>query len=169
VQRDDVGTREQLLQRHVRGQRPDIIVGVWIVGQQSAAEAGHDPREDLPDAARAHDADRARVEIEPEQAFQREVAVPDTPVRARDVPDRGQDLRDGVLPDRMGRIGGHAAHDDAEVGRGGQVDVVEAGRGQRHEADATSCRRREGRRIEGVMDEGADGREAVRERRRLDG
>ena len=162
-------TREQLLQRHVRGQRPDIVVGVWVVGQQSAAEAGHDPREDLPDPARAHDADRPPVQVEAEQPVQREVAIPDPGIRARDVPDRGEDLRHGVLRDGMGRIGGHAAHHDAEVGRGGQVDVVEAGRAQRHEAHATSCRRREGSRVEGVVDEGADGREAVREPRRLDG
>ena len=68
----------------------------------------------------------------------------------------GQDQRDRVLGDGVGRVGGHPA--DGEARRGGRrdVDVVEAGRAEGEQADAEGGEARDDRRREVVVDEGAN-------------
>ena len=95
-------------------------------GQQPAAEAVHDAGHDRADLAGADDAHRAAVKVEAQQAFEREVALAHAVGGAVDLAIERQHQADGVLAHGIGRIGRHADHGDAQLGGGGQVDVVEA-------------------------------------------
>ncbi len=103
MQRDDVGSREELRQFHVgRAEPAHLIVGEGVVGQQLTSEAGHDAGEDGADAAGPDHADTTAVEVEPEQPVEREVALSHPVVRAVGAPVEAEDERDRVLGDREG-------------------------------------------------------------------
>ena len=123
---------------------------------EAAAEPREDAREDAPDQAGADDADGLAVEVEAEQAMELEIALADPVVGAVGLAVQGQDQRDRVLGDGVGRIGRHPA--DGEARRGGRrdVDVVEAGRAEGEQADAEGGEARDDRRREVVVDEGAN-------------
>jgi hypothetical protein len=78
VKRDDVGAAEQFSEGHVFGSGVARLVA-WpgIVREDPEAEAGHDAAEDRTDFSRADHTHRAAVEVETEQAVEREVAFPD--------------------------------------------------------------------------------------------
>ncbi|MNG00808.1 hypothetical protein D3C84_837580 [compost metagenome] len=66
MQADDLRLREQLGQGQVAGaQGFDLWVGVGVVGQQLAAEAGHDPREGSADLPGADHSDGLAHQVEP--------------------------------------------------------------------------------------------------------
>jgi hypothetical protein len=105
-------------------------------GEHPAAEAEHDPGEHRADLAGADDPDGPAVQVEAEQAVQREVALADPVVGPVDLAVEREDQADGVLGDGVGRVAGDADDAQAEAARGGEVDVVEAGRAQGDQPDA---------------------------------
>ena len=71
-----------------------------------------------------------------------------------------EDQADRELGHGVGRVGRHPDDRDVELGGGGEVDIVEAGAAQRHQPRAAGRERGQGRPVELVVDEDADGREA---------
>ena len=108
--------------------------------------------------------DAAAMEVEAEQAIQREVALADAVVGAGRASDEAQDERHRVLGHGVRRVGRHARDADADLASDRQVDIVEAGRAQGHQPGAAPGQLAQQLRVELVVDEGADGREAGRQR-----
>ena len=145
----------------------DARIGIRIVGQQLAAEAGHDAGEGLADLSGADHSDAFAVEVEAGQPMQREIALAGPVVGAVQAPVERQDQADRVLGDSVRRIGRDVHHRQAERFGGGQVDVVVAGRAQGDQARAAGRQAFQHRPREVVVDEGADYFEALGEDRRV--
>ena len=162
VQRHDVALGEQRLDGGVGGaERRHGRRGKRIAGEDAAAEAGQQPHDHLADLAGADDAGGLAVHVEADQAVEGEVAVADAGDGARDVAVEREDQRDRVLGDRVRRIGGDAHDADAELGGGGEIDLVEAGAAQRDEAGAALRELAEDGGVEVIVDEGRDDLEAA--------
>ncbi|MNO97301.1 hypothetical protein D3C76_890040 [compost metagenome] len=166
VQADDVRLAEQPVELdELAADGLDFAVRVGIVGQHTAAEAGHDAGEHHADLAGADHADALAVQVEAGQAVQREVAFAGAVVGAVQVAAERQDQADGVFGDGVGRVGRHPHHGQPERPGGGQVDVVVAGRAQGDQARAAGSELFQHRARQVVVDEGADHLEAHRQRR----
>ena len=76
------------------------------------------------------------MQVETDEAGEREVLLAHPVVGAVDPPVEREDQRDGVLRDGVRGVGGHPRHRDAQPPRLRQVDVVESGTPERHVADA---------------------------------
>ncbi|MNP12257.1 hypothetical protein D3C76_1044840 [compost metagenome] len=158
VQADDTGFAQQLGQRQVAGaEGQQFRVGVRVIGQQLAAEAGHDAGEGGADLAGADHADGFAVQVETGQPVQGEVAFAGAVVGPVQAPVEGQDQRHGVFGHGVWRVGRHAYHGKAEALGSGQVDVVVAGRTQGDQAGAAFGKALEHRGVEFVIDEGTNG------------
>ncbi len=117
VQGDDVGLGEEALERDVVGaERLHPLVREGVGGQQAAAEAGEDLGRGGADDAGADDAHRAAVQVEAEQAVEREVAVAHAVVGPVDLAVQREDERDCVLGDGVRRVRRHADDPQAEAG-----------------------------------------------------
>ena len=161
VQRDDVGAREQLGQLDVAGtELAHSLARERVAGQHAHAEAVQDADHRRADDAGADHPHGAAVQVEAEQAVEREVAVAHALVGAVDLAVEGQDEGHGMLGDGVRRVGRHAHHPQAERRRRGQVDVVEAGRAQGDQLHAARGERLERNAPELVVDERADHRGA---------
>src|SRR3546814_11922862 len=79
---DLVGSFHQLGEWHV-GHAPllEDLIRDWVEGQERASEPLKDIGHDRANAASSHDPDRSVAEIEPKQAIQREVPLPDPDIR----------------------------------------------------------------------------------------
>ena len=153
----DARSGEDIRQRDIfNSQCPAGFVRKRVVGEQPATEAREDARHDQPDIACAHDAHGPAVQIEAEQAFQREVAFPNAGIGAVDLAVERQDESDGMLRDRVRRVGWYARHADPDLGRSGEIDIVEAGTAQGHEARPVARQRGQGLAVQPVVDEGAN-------------
>ncbi len=96
-------------------------------------------RADLPSA---DDADGAAVEVEAQQAFEGEIVFAHAGGGAVDFAIQSQHQAHGVLAHGIGGIGRHADNCHAQLGGGGQVDMVEAGGAQGDQARAAGGQRR---------------------------
>src|SRR3546814_19901607 len=94
----DVGSFHQLGERHV-GHAPllEDLIRDWVEGQERASEPLKDIGHDSANAASSHDPDRSVAEIEPKQAIQRHVPLPDPDIRTVQTAVEGRDERDGLL------------------------------------------------------------------------
>ncbi len=156
MQADDLRLREQLGQGQVAGaQSFDLRVGVGVIGQQLAAEAGHDPRERRADLPGADHPDGLAHQIEPGQPMQAEIAVPGTVVGAVQAAIEGHDQCHGMFGHGMGRVGRHPDDAQAQALGGEQVDVVVAGRAQGYQPRASFGQPLQHRGAEVIVDEGA--------------
>src|SRR3546814_1773205 len=81
----DVGSFHQLGEWHV-GHAPllEDLIRDWVEGQERASEPLKDIGHDRANAASSHDPDRSVAEIEPKQAIQREVPLPDPDIRSEE-------------------------------------------------------------------------------------
>ncbi|MNE26899.1 hypothetical protein D3C80_1202880 [compost metagenome] len=157
VQADDTGFAQQLGQGQVaRAEGQQLRVGVRVVGQQLAAEAGHDAGEGNADLAGADHADGFAMQVETGQPVQGEVAFAGAVVGPVQAPVEGQDQCHGVFGHGVGRVGRHAYHGKAQALGSGQVDVVVAGRTQGDQACAAFGQALEHLGVEFVIDEGAN-------------
>ena len=101
-----------------------------------------------------------------DQAFQGEVVLANPGPGPVDAPVERQQQADGELGDGVGRIGGHADDGQAEALGRFEIDVVEAGGAERDQAGAAGGKRLQDVGVEGVVDEDADGGEALGEAHR---
>ena len=109
VEGDDVGARVDVGQRGVVGAELfQFGVAGPVVSQDTAVEPHHDLRHDRADLAGADHADCVAVEVETQQAVQREVAFADARVGLVDLSIQGEHQADRVFSDSVRRIGGHA-------------------------------------------------------------
>ncbi|MNE10232.1 hypothetical protein D3C80_1029360 [compost metagenome] len=162
VQADDAGFAQQLGQGHVAGAKgQQLRVGVGVVRQQLAAETGHDASEGGPDLAGTDHPDGFAVQVEAGQPVQGEVTFAGAVVGPMQAPVECQDERHGVLGNGVWRVGRHAHHGQAQALGGGQVDVVVAGRAQGDQPRASGGQALQHRRVEFVIDEGADHLKAI--------
>src|SRR3546814_10952700 len=115
----DVGSFHQLGEWHV-GHAPllEDLIRDWVEGQERASEPLKDIGHDRANAASSHDPDRSVAEIEPKQAIQREVPLPDPDIRPVQLAVERQDERDGMFGERK-RVG---------EGKGGYI-VCDSGGG----------------------------------------
>ena len=141
-------------------------LGRWkrIEREHAHAEAAQDLRGDAADFSRAENAGGLAVQVEADEAVEREVQVMHAVVGARDFAIEREEQRDGVLGDGVGRVGRDARDREAEFLRGGEVDAVEAGAAQRDVLHAELRERFEARAVHAVIHERADGLRAVRGR-----
>ncbi|MCY1289334.1 hypothetical protein D9M70_384230 [compost metagenome] len=157
VQADDLRFAEQFVERQVAGAEGlHLGVGDGVVGQQLAAEAGHDAREGGADLPGADHADALADQVEAGQPVQAEVAFAGAVVGAVQAPVEGQDQRHRVLGHGVRRVGRHPCHGQAEALCGGQVDMVVAGRAQGDQPRAAGGQALQHRAGEVVVDERAD-------------
>nr|WP_275889734.1 hypothetical protein [Glycomyces sp. YM15] len=157
VERHDVGAGEQLLERHVCGAgRLGLRARIGVVRQDAASEPGHDPGEAHADLAGADHTDRASVQVETEQAVQREIVLAHPVVGPVGLPVEREDERRAMLGDRIGGVAGDAGDAETEFGGGLEVDVIEPRRSQGDVPDAVIGKDRERLRPEVVVDERAD-------------
>ncbi|MNX99919.1 hypothetical protein D3C86_1323940 [compost metagenome] len=127
-QRQNVRCLEQFLARDIfHAQR--LAIGIWpeIVADETAAETGHNARENRPNLPRTHNADGLAVKIEAKQPIKGEVSFTDTVIGAVNLAVERQDERHGVFGNRIGRIGRDARNGQAELFGGGEVDLIETG------------------------------------------
>ena len=137
VERHDVGLAQQRIERRVRDpHRRTFGIGHDVVCDHLAPETEHDPGDPRADAPRADDPDRPAVEVEAQQAIEREIAFANACIGTVDVAIERQDECDRMLGHRFRRIGGDARDGDAERLCSGEVDIVEPGRPQGHDAYA---------------------------------
>ena len=106
-----------------------------------------------------------RGQVEAEEAFEREVAVADPVVGARDPPVEGEHQRQRVLGDRVRRVRRHADHGHAASRRRRQIDVVVAGATEGDEPHALVGERRDHVGAEVVVHERAHRLVALRQAR----
>src|SRR3546814_3396857 len=108
----DVGSFHQLGEWHV-GHAPllEDLIRDWVEGQERASEPLKDIGHDRANAASSHDPDRSVAEIEPKQAIQREVPLPDPDIRPVQLAVERQDERDGMFGDCFGGIGRHRSEE----------------------------------------------------------
>jgi hypothetical protein len=88
------------------------------------------------DFAGTDDAYRLAIQVEAEQAVQREIVFARAVVGAMDLTVERQDHADRELGYGVWRIGRDPGHLQPEPGRGGEVDIVEPGATQRHQPRA---------------------------------
>ena len=103
VQADDVGVVQQFVERDIaRAERDQlVVVRRHRVREYMHPEAHHDLREHAADDAGADHADGLAVQVEAEQAVQREVALAGARDGARQAAVEGEDQRDRVLGNRV--------------------------------------------------------------------
>jgi hypothetical protein len=121
VERDEVGLGEQPVDPDVRGpHRLDLGVRVRVEGEEPHPEPGP---EDLgrrrPDPPGPDHAGRLSPEVDAEEAAQLEVPLADPVVRAVDAAVEREDQPHRVFGDRIGRIGRHPHHGNAQILGGG--------------------------------------------------
>lgn len=164
----EVRLAQEVREAHVLDPQPgEAVAGEQVVGQHAAAEAAQEGLgDDAADLAGADDARGLAVQVEPQQALEREVALAHVRVCTREVTVERQGQGDGEFGNGVRRVVGHVGHGEPEVARGAQVDVVEAGRPERHQAGAVCGEVGQHRPAQVVVDERADGRRAVGKRRR---
>ena len=154
LQQQHAAARQQLVQRHVG--RRHLGVREGIVRQHLAAQALEDPQHAAPDAPGADHADGLAVQVEAEQSVELEIALAHPGRRAVRLAHQGQQQRQRVFGHRVRRVLGHTRHRQPKLLRGLQVDVVEAGTAQQHQAHAELLQALEHRGVEAVVDEHAD-------------
>src|SRR5688572_6806997 len=79
-----------------------------------------------------------------------------TVVRARDLAIEREEERNGVLGDRVRRVGRHARDGEAKFLRGREVNTVETGAAQGDVLHSQLCKRLEASAVNAVVDKGAD-------------
>ena len=79
---------------------------IWfrIAGEHIHPESAEDLRRDPTDLPCADDPGGLPVEIEPDEAIERKIVIPDAGVGQVDLAIQGQQESDGVFGDRIGRI-----------------------------------------------------------------
>lgn len=107
------------------------------------------------------------MQVEAEQAFQREIALSNPRIGSMGLPVKGQDQGRRMLCHRPRRVSGNTRHLDVEFFGGIEVDIVEAGAAQGHQPDTLFMEHGQGGAVYTVVDERTDGRCALRERRRV--
>ncbi|KAG1540603.1 hypothetical protein G6F50_014338 [Rhizopus delemar] len=157
MQRDDVGTRQQFVQRHHVSHPGKGRRRIRVVPQHGTAHALEDARGGQPDLAGTDDADGAAMQGAAKQAIEHEVAFAHPVVGAVGLPVERHHQRQRVLGHGFGRIGGYARDEQAQCLRRSQIDIVEACAAQQHRTHTQGMQRVQYRRIKPVIDEHADG------------
>ncbi len=139
-----------------------VAIRKRIVGQHLHAEAAQDLGDDAADLAGADDAGGLAVQVEADQAVEREVQFADAVEGAVNLAIERQQQRDGVLGHGVGRIDRHARDGELQLLGGGEIHVVESGAAQRHELHALSREGLQAGPVQLVVDEDADGLRALR-------
>ena len=168
VDADEVGLVEQLLEAHhahthLRG---PAGLDVGVVGDHAHSEGAQPLRDEHPDPAEPDDAHGLLVELDPGVARTLPLAVAQGGVRRADVASRGEHERHRELRGADDVGGRGVDHHHAALGRGADVDVVEAhagagddleppGRGERLGVDLGGAAHQD--RV-GVGDRGQEGR-----------
>ena len=125
VEGHDVGLGQEPIHRHILdSERLAFLVLDPVVGEQAAPEPVHDPGDPHADLAGPHDADGPAVQVEAQQAVEREVPLAHPVVGAVELPVQCQHQPHGVLGDRVRRIGGDPRHRDPQFARGLDIHVV---------------------------------------------
>ena len=130
VDRDEIGLREQFLQRHRTRAAPGDLVGadIRIVGQHGHAEGGRKARDARADMADADQSDGLAGNVVPHQVFTRIAAVaPQAPVAFVYPLRQRQHHAERVLGDRARVHAGLVDDDDAGLAAGVDIDGVVAG------------------------------------------
>ncbi len=157
MQADDPRLGEQFRQFQIaRAESQHLWIGVGIVGEQLAAETGHDPGEGRADLPGADHADGLAEQVESGQPVQAEIALAGAVVGAVQAAVEGLDQGYRVFGYGMRRIGGYAHHAQFQAPGGVQVDVVVAGRTQGDQARAAGGQLFQHRGAQVIIDEGTD-------------
>ena len=132
VQREEVGGGEDVVGRRglLGAELPEALGGdERVVGDDAHAERLGADRDELADAAEAEDAEGLALDLGAAELAALPLAAGERGVRLRDVAGQREHQRDGVLGGRD-RVGlGRVGDDDALLGRGRDVDVVDADAG----------------------------------------
>ena len=122
-----------------------------------AAEAEHDLGHAAADLARPDHTHGAAMKIEAEQTLEREIAIPDTSIRAVQFAVERKHEPYGVLGNGVRRVVRHPGYRQPQPGGRRHVDMVESGRAERDESDPDQSKHLERRRVEFVVHEAVDG------------
>ena len=102
MQRDDVGFREQLVERvDVRRERCGFVVAPHVVGEDPAAEPAQVAHHGGADLARADHADGLVAQLEPDEPAEREVVLTNPVVGTVHTSPQRQDERQRELRHRV--------------------------------------------------------------------
>ncbi|KAL4891581.1 hypothetical protein BDV59DRAFT_194270 [Aspergillus ambiguus] len=127
VQADDVAVGQQRLQIDKLAVLAELVAAKRVKRQQPAPKAVHDARKRQADAPHAHHAHRLPAQRQAQESLQVEVALADAVVRAVRLAVQRLDQRHRELGHRLGRVARHVGHEQAQLLRRAEVDVVEPG------------------------------------------
>ncbi len=132
------------------------MIGEGVVGEQLAAEPGHDPGECRADLPCADNADSLAHQVETGKTVQAEVTLAGAVVGTVQAAVECEDQRYGVFGDRMGELSGYPYDRQAQALGDGEVDMVVTRRAQCNQSGAALCQVFQHRGAEVVVDRGAD-------------
>ena len=154
VQADDIRPGQQLRQRHVL--HIQTAVRERVVGYHMHTKPLTDGDHGLTDLASADDARRLPVQILAHKAVDVHVKIPGSRVRPMGKTVHRQQQRRRILRHRLGRIAGHP-QDFYFALRRPDIHMVKSGTAQQHRLHAVFIQNVDHLRIDGVVDEHADG------------